>query len=75
MSDARINRVSDLFTLDGPDGNALAIILTDGGELVGRAGDPGDIPVSGGQAFILTVQRAARVSISGNGWSDSSQGF
>ena len=77
LRDRRINRVSDLLTLDGLDGNALAIILTDGGEfkLVGRAGDPGDISVNGGQAFILTVQRAARVTVSGDGWSDSSQGF
>ena len=67
LEDTRINRVSDLFTLDGIAGNAFAIILTDGGEfkLVGRAGDPGDIPVREGQGFIVIVERAARVSISG----------
>ena len=45
------------------------IILTDGGEfkLVGRAGDPGDVPVTGEQSFILTAQRAARIDISGGG--------
>ena len=30
LEDARINRVSDLFTLDGLGGNAFAIIVTDG---------------------------------------------
>ena len=69
LEDARINRVSDLFTLDGLGGNAFAIILTDGGEfkLVGRADDPGDIPVREGQGFIIIVQRAAQVRISGDG--------
>ena len=69
LEDARINRVSDLFTLDGLGGNDLAIIVTDSGEfkLVGRAGDPGDIPVMGGQGFIIIVKHAARVSISGDG--------
>ena len=77
LRDVRINRVSDLLTLDGLGGNALAVILTDGGEfkLVGRAGDPGDISVNGGQGFILIAQQAATVGLSGDGWSDSSQGF
>ena len=61
LRDSRITRVSDLFALDGIGGNVPVIILTDGGEFkaVGRAGDPGDIPIVGGQAFILTAQRAA----------------
>ena len=69
LEDARINRVSDLFTLDGLGGNAHAIVLTDGGEfkLVARAGDPGDIPVREGQGFIIIVQRTAQVRISGGG--------
>ena len=77
LRDARINRVSDLLTIEGLGGNALVVILADGGEfkLVGRAGDPGDISVHGGQGFILTVQRAARVTVSGDAWPDSSQGF
>ncbi|MYE89065.1 leucine-rich repeat domain-containing protein [Candidatus Poribacteria bacterium] len=69
LRDKRINRVSDLFTLNGIGGNVVAIILTNGGEfkLVGRAGDPGDIPVIEGQGFIVIVQQAATVSISGDG--------
>jgi hypothetical protein len=67
-------RVSDLFTLNGIGGNVPVIILTDGGEFkaVGRADDPGDIQITGGQSFILTVQQAATVSISGVGWSSTS---
>ena len=73
VRDSRINRVSDLFTLDGIGGNVPVIILTDNREFkaVGRADDPGDIPIIGGQAFILTAQRADTVTISGDGWYNS----
>ena len=73
LRDSRINRVSDLFTLDGIGGNVPVIILTDDGEFkaVGRADDPGDIPIVGGQAFILTAQRAETVALSGDGWTTS----
>ena len=73
LRDSRITRVSDLFALDGIGGNVPVIILTDGGEFkaVGRADDPGDIPIVGGQAFILTAQRAETVTISGDGWTTS----
>ena len=74
LRDSRVTRVSDLFALDGIRGNAPVIILTDGGEFkaVGRADDLGDVPVTGGQAFILTAQREAAVEISGGGWYNSS---
>ena len=74
LRDSRITRVSDLFTLPGIGGNVPVIILTDGGEFkaVGRAGDPGDIPIVGGQAFIMTAQQPAMVTISGDGWSNVS---
>ena len=74
LRDSRITRVSDLFALDGIGGNVPVIILTDGGEFkaVGRADDPGDIPIVGGQAFILTASREAAVDISGDGWTNVS---
>ena len=74
LNDSRITRVSDLFALEGIGGNVPVIILTDGGEfkVVGRADDPGDIPIVGGQAFIMTAQRAATVTISGDGWTNTS---
>ena len=74
LRNPKISRVSDLFALDGIGGNVPVIILTDGGEfkLVGRADDPGDIEITGGQSFILTAQRAAIVGISGDAWSNDS---
>ena len=74
LSDSRITCVSGLFMLEGIGGNVPVIILTDGGEfkLVRRAGDPGDVEITGGQAFILTAGRAATVGISGVGWSNTS---
>ena len=70
LRDPRINRVSDLFTVGGIENNVPVIILADGGEFtaVGRAGDPGDIPITGGQAFILTAQHTYLVTFSGPGW-------
>lgn len=70
LRDARLNRVSDLLSLDGLLGNAHVVILTDGGEfkLVGRVDDPGDIAITGGQAFIVIVERSVTVNISGEGW-------
>ena len=74
LNDSRVTRVSDLLKLDGIGGNVPVIILTDGGEfkLVGRAGDPGDIAVTGGQAFIMTASRSAMVAISGDAWANES---
>ena len=74
LNDSRITRVSDLFTLDGIQDNVPVIILSDNGDFktVGRAGDPGDIAVTGGQAFILNAQQAATVTISGEGWTNGS---
>jgi len=74
LNDSRIIRVSDLFTLDGIGGNVSAIILTDGGEfkLVVQAGDPGDIEITGGQAFIMTASQDATVAISGDAWANGS---
>ena len=75
LNDSRIMRVGDLFALEGIGGNVPVIILTDGGEVkaVGRAGDPGDIPITGGQSFILAAQRAAAVTISGDAWANNSE--
>ena len=74
LRDSRINRVSDLFTLEEVGGNVPVIILTDGEDLkvVGRARDPGDISIIGGQSFIMTAQREAMITISGDAWYNSS---
>ena len=72
LRDSRVTRVSDLFALDGIGGNVPVIILTGGGEFkaVGRADDPGDIEITGGQSFIMNAQRAAIVEISGDAWAN-----
>ena len=70
LRDPRISHVSDLLMLEGIGGNVPAVILMDSGEFkaVGRADDPGDILIAGGQSFILNAQRAATIGISGEGW-------
>ena len=74
LNDSRINRVSDLFRLDGIGGNVPAIIVADGDEFkaVRRPGDLGDIAITGGQAFIMSAQRATTVTISGDAWANDS---
>ena len=76
LKDSRVTRVSDLFALEGIANNVSVIIVSDNGEFkaVGREGDPGDIAITGGQSFILTVQDAATVNISGDGWDNTATG-
>ena len=73
LKDARINRVSDLFSLEGIGGNVSVIIVSDNGKFkaVGQSGDDGDIPIIGGQSFILNAQEAVTVAISGEGWTNA----
>ena len=70
LQDSRIMRVSDLFMLEGIGGVITIIVVTDNGEFraVGRADDPGDIPITGGQGFILIVQQLGTIPIIGTGW-------
>ena len=58
LKDSRIARVSDLFFIEGVEGNVQVIIVSDNGQfkLVARPGDDGDIPITGGQSFILTAR-------------------
>ena len=72
LNDSRLTHVSDLFTLEGIGGNAPVVIFTDNGEIkvVTPEGGADDIPLIGGQAFILDAQRAAMVPISGEGWTN-----
>ena len=74
LNDSRLTHVSDLFTLEGIGGNAPVVIFTDNGEIkvVTPEGGADNIPLTGGQAFILDAQRAATVSISGDAWTNAS---
>ena len=75
LRDSRIARVSDMFALEGIAGNVAVIIVSDNGEfkVVARAGDDGDVQVTGGQSFILTAREAATVIIEGDGWASAGQ--
>ena len=70
LRDSRITRVSDLFALEGIGGNVSTITVSNNGtfQMVKQAGDVGDIPITGGQSFILTAREATTVTISGQGW-------
>ena len=70
LRDSRIARVSDLFALEGIENNVSAITVSDNGKFktVRQVGDDGDIPVIGGQSFILKAEATAMAAISGEGW-------
>ena len=55
LKDSRITRVTDLLALEGIKDNVSLTLVSDNGEikLVERAGDSGDIPVTGGQSLYL----------------------
>jgi hypothetical protein len=74
--DERLSRVSDLLQLEGIKGNAATIIVSDSGDfkVVARAGDDGDIPLTGGQSFIIVTHAAGVAEISGAPWDNSSNG-
>ena len=74
LKDPRITRVSDLFALEGIGNNASTITVLNNGtfQTVEQAGDAGDIPITGGQSFILNAREAATVAISGQGWDNVS---
>ena len=74
LRDPRITRVSDLFMLDGIRGNVSTAIITDNGaiKMVRQAGDPGDIPITGGQAFYLYAQNEATIFLIGEEWANIS---
>ena len=75
LNGSSLTHVSDLFTLEGIGGNAPVVIFTDNGEFkaVVPGGGPDDIPIIGGQAFILDAQQTATVAISGDGWYNTSE--
>ena len=74
LKDPRITRVSDLFALEGIEGNVSAItVLNDGTfQTIEQAGDAGDIPITGGQSFILNAWEETTVAVSGQGWGNVS---
>jgi len=76
LRSATLKRVSDLLSLEGFKGNATSIIVSDGGEfkVVAKPGDPGDIPITGGQSFIIVARQAGVAEITGVAWDNASGG-
>ena len=62
-----LKRVSDLLSFY-PE--IIAILVEDEGilNLVGRAGDPGDIPITGGQAFGIISEQSYFTTFEGEPW-------
>ena len=75
FNDSRIARVSDLYALDGIRDNVTAVIILNSGEVkvVAQAGDDGDVPITGGQSFIMYAKAKATVAISGKVWNNISE--
>ena len=74
LKDPKLSKVSDLFALEGIENNVSVIIVSDNGfKLVTRPGDAGDVPIMGGQSFIMTAQKAATATITGTGWFNVSE--
>ena len=74
LRDDRLKRVSDFFNLEGIGGNAREIIVVDGGRFkaVRQPGDDGDLPITGGQAFIITAGEASLAEVTGVAWGSAS---
>jgi hypothetical protein len=70
LMDSSIVHVSDLFTIDGIMDKVVAITALDNGtfKTIDRFDAGGNIPITGGSAFILVATEAAIVPITGTGW-------
>ena len=72
LKDSRITWVQDLFSLKGIEANVSMIIVLDNStfRMVEPSGDNGNIPITGGQAFIMNAQKATTIAIEGSGWTN-----
>ena len=72
LKDPRIQNMSDLFSLHGIRDNVTYIRAEDNGiyKTITGADDPDDIPITGGQAFILYARRESTVIICGEKWTN-----
>ncbi|MEK9139251.1 MAG: FlgD immunoglobulin-like domain containing protein, partial [Bacteroidota bacterium] len=78
LRDERLKHVSDLLSLEGIKENATAIIVFNPSDkvfrLVTRPGEDGDIPLIGGQSFVITARAAGVAEITGMAWDNVSGG-
>ena len=69
LKDPRIKKVSDLLSLNGV--YDISVLVANGGhKSITGADDPDDMPLTGGQAFILYSLVESTVTISGEKWTN-----
>ncbi len=68
LNDAGVTNISDIITLFG--GSVVNIIVSIDGnfQAISRAGDPGDGPVMGDAAYLITATADASATVTGDGW-------
>ena len=72
VNDPRVTNVSDIAGLFAANVVSSVIVSTDDGfKLVGAAGDPGDAPVMGDAAYLVTASAAGNAVLIGDGWTYS----
>ena len=72
VNDQRVTNVSDIAGLFAANVVSSVIVSTDDGfKLVGAAGDPGDAPVMGDAAYLVTASAAGNAVLIGDGWTYS----
>ena len=70
VDDPRIMNVSDIITVAAGAIAGITVATDDGFAIVGRAGDPGDGPVMGDAAYLVTATADGIVTLIGDGWSN-----
>ena len=74
LKDMRVEKVSDLLSLEGIQGKVSSIFVANGGpfQLVARADDDGNMDVTGGRSFIFRASEMGTVEITGEAWDNVS---
>jgi hypothetical protein len=73
LENENLQRVSDLLRFPSIGEVITAVLVSDEGKfkVVARPGDDGDIPLIGGQSFIITTRGSAEAEITGTAWQNS----
>ena len=70
VDDPRITDVSDIITVAAGVITSITVLTDDRFALVAAAGDPGDGPVMGDAAYLVTATSATTIPLLGEGWSN-----
>ena len=73
VKDPRVINISNIAGLAIPAGIVSSVVVStdDGFKSVGAAGDPGDGPVMGDAAYLVTASAAGNIALTGDGWTYS----